>query len=342
MSHVNRVFLTAAAIGLLVLVTQQWSAVSALSGIDTFQALIGFAIPLFVLSLASWGMGPVTDTAAPPIPEPSRTGAGAAALLAEIAGNARKVNQASTARQERLTELMKTASELRAAMRTLRDGATENEQNLAATTEAAGRISAATRSVGERMAENVTMAGKLKDAIDSFSESCHSIEASAEQIKSIAGKTGLLAVNASIEASRAGEAGAGFAVVAQQVGELARTTDGSASSVFTAIEALLGRLNETTKSITGMLAGMEVSIGDIDHGKDAAGEITSILAGATGRTNEITEAMQRQIALFDQIVMFLDQAKQDTEAAISGSAKNVDLADNALRELGADPQNLAA
>ena len=66
----------------------------------------------------------------------------------------------------------------------------------------------------------------------------------------------MLAVNAGIEAKRAGPAGRGFGVVANQVGELSSTTGGAAKSVseiVTELHAGLNRIQSTLKSVSGKL-----------------------------------------------------------------------------------------
>lgn len=70
------------------------------------------------------------------------------------------------------------------------------------------------------------------------------------KIKANASKSKILALNASIEAARSGEAGKGFTVVAKEMGEMATASGTSANEINTALSSIFGNLDEITTSIT--------------------------------------------------------------------------------------------
>lgn len=101
--------------------------------------------------------------------------------------------------------------------------------------------------VRDSFAMNVEMSSKIKDGILKAAEQ---IEQAKESVKSIVGfsnKQNMLALNASIEAARAGDVGRGFAVVAQEVQKLAKDMSTASSS----ISASLQDLNDTIEELKG-------------------------------------------------------------------------------------------
>lgn len=81
-----------------------------------------------------------------------------------------------------------------------------------------------------------------------------------EQLTSIASSTNMLALNASIEAARAGQAGAGFAVVASKVQDLAEDSNQCSSKVVNVVNAMQVRIEETRKQLSGSTQAIHNSI----------------------------------------------------------------------------------
>ncbi len=156
------------------------------------------------------------------------------------------------------------------------------EENLAAarasrsTTEAIG---AALDGISERMTE-------LRRAAEALGEASQQIDRTILIIADVSDQTNLLALNAAIEAARAGEAGRGFAVVADEVRKLAERTKNAAVEVG----QIIGRLRER-------VVGMTVQTAQADEASEAA-------AGQVGEFRErferLAEASERTLALLDR------------------------------------------
>ncbi len=118
-------------------------------------------------------------------------------------------------------------------------------------------------------------------------------------ITGIADQTNLLALNAAIEAARAGEQGRGFAVVAEEVRKLAEQSAGAAKEI--------GQL------ITRIQTGVDVSIRLMEQGTAEVDEGVKLAGRAETALGEITQAINRNIALVEEIAQGSRQTSEGTQ-----------------------------
>ncbi|MEW6051529.1 MAG: methyl-accepting chemotaxis protein [Candidatus Zixiibacteriota bacterium] len=224
-----------------------------------------------------------------------------------------QVNQVSTAVEEMtatILESSKNASE-----------ATNSAKGAADTATGGGQI------------VNDTIQGmqKIADVVRESAESITKLAKSADQIGEIIGviddiadQTNLLALNAAIEAARAGEQGRGFAVVADEVRKLAERT-GKATGEIT--EMIKGIQKQTDDAVNSMEAGIQ----QVDKGRDLADKAGSSL-------NEIVVMAQRVTDMVQQIAT----AAEEQSSAAEQISKNIEHISSVTKETATGAEQSAA
>lgn len=211
------------------------------------------------------------------------------------------VEQVATA----ATELSSTASDVAVNAVRAEESVSEASDIIAISNEVLQKSSATTARVSESIYEARSIVNELRD----HSEKISSV---VDVINGISEQTNLLALNAAIEAARAGEQGRGFAVVADEVRALAAKTQQSTIDIQSIISLLQ---EQSQKADSSMIQNVELidetqhatqelieAFDNVAHKVSAISEVNSIVATAAEEQNAVTQDISRQLEEVNHLV----------------------------------------
>ncbi len=228
------------------------------------------------------------------------------------------------------------AAQVAAASQQLANGASEQASSLEETSSALEEMAAMTRTNADNarqandLSEQARSAAQRGDqttdqlnrAMNAINESSGQISKIIKVIEEIAFQTNLLALNAAVEAARAGEHGKGFAVVADEVRNLAQ------------------RAAQASGEITSLIAD---SVNKTKEGAEVAGEVSTALGAIVGDVTKVTDlingiaqASQDQAQGVDQVNIAVSQMDKVTQQNASGAEESA----SAAEELSAQAEQV--
>lgn len=179
------------------------------------------------------------------------------------------------------------------------------------------------------------------DVIHRLEDDSHRIGKVLEVIQSIAEQTNLLALNAAIEAARAGEAGRGFAVVADEVRTLAQRTSESTAEIQNIINSVQQGAQEAGKAIDAGKSSSDLSMQHVTLAGDSLQQIAMAVESIRDMNRQIATAAEEQTSVSEDISRNITEITQ-IAAANQQEVEHTSRASEALQELSAELNELAA
>lgn len=194
--------------------------------------------------------------------------------------------------------------------------------------------------------QSIDSISELADSVTKASETIQNLAAETENIGSIldvirgiAEQTNLLALNAAIEAARAGEQGRGFAVVADEVRSLAKRTQDATEEIQTMIEQLQ---NGAHSAVSVISSGNEIAQNTVEKSAvvgEALSEISQDITSVSDMSMQIASATEEQSATVDLINKNVDSINQSF-ADVTETSHQVKGSSSELKTVADDMHNL--
>jgi methyl-accepting chemotaxis protein len=268
-------------------------------------------------------------------------------VIGDVKGSAERMTQASGHLSQTADQMASGASRVSdqvesvaTAGEEMASTSLEIARNCAGTAEIARQASASAAAGAQVVANAIgamhRIAARVKESaqtVEGLGERSQQIGAILGTIEDIADQTNLLALNAAIEAARAGEQGRGFAVVADEVRALAERTTRATGEIAQMIK---GIQDETRGAVSSMEEGVaEVESGTLEAGKSGAAlrEIIAHIEGVTMQIHQVATAAEEQTVTTREISSNMQQitevVQQTSRGARESAAEATQLSGNA-------------
>ncbi|WP_049925551.1 methyl-accepting chemotaxis protein [Halopiger goleimassiliensis] len=235
---------------------------------------------------------------------------------AEVSDSAEEISIATDEQNERFEEVLGEMSDLSA---TIEEIASTADGVADVSARAADRARSGRETASDAIAELERIerrSGTIVDRIDALEEELAEISDVVELIDEIAEETNLLAVNASIEAARAGQDGSRFAVVANEIKSLSEETGDATREVDELVTNVQTAAQDAVDEIQGMQRDVVEGAETIEESLEVLEEIANQVQEANDGVQSINEATDEQATTSQQVVSMVDRATEESERTL--------------------------
>ncbi|GLT16896.1 hypothetical protein GCM10007938_06730 [Vibrio zhanjiangensis] len=232
--------------------------------------------------------------------------------------------------KHQLTTVAAAATELNQSVAIVADTASETANQAQSATELASSVNDA---IENSAADIINMREEMNHVnaeMHILIEEGEKITTVLNVINDISEQTNLLALNAAIEAARAGEQGRGFAVVADEVRNLAVKTSESTEQIQKNIAALGSATKSVEDELTRIATLLEDTAARVSESQASVGEVQSLITVISDRSGQISQATDEQRMAVEEISRAIVEASEATNEVSSGADQNAKTTEEVL------------
>jgi methyl-accepting chemotaxis protein len=266
--------------------------------------------------------------------------------ISVLSSSAQQIVATTTQVASAATETATAVSETTTTVEEVKQTAQLSSQKAKYVSETAQKVAQVSQGGKKSAAESIDAMKQIREQMDSIAESIVRLSEQSQAIGEImltvndlAEQSNLLAVNASIEAAKAGEQGKGFAVVAQEVRNLADQSKQATAQV----RSILGEIQKATNAAVMVTEqgskAVEVGVQQAARAGESVQQLAESIAEAAQAAAQIAASSQQQMAGMDQVALAMESIKMASTQNVASTkqtesaAKNIDELGRRLKEL---------
>lgn len=258
-----------------------------------------------------------------------------------MADTSQEVATTAQVQSESATQMAATVEQMTVSVNHVADRAGETNQLV----NEAGNLSNAGEAVIGRVTRGIT---SISDSVSQAEEQIRALETHSKEIagivqviKEVADQTNLLALNAAIEAARAGEQGRGFAVVADEVRDLAERTSSSTQEINQTVETMRANAMNAVSMMQDVVSRVTDGVSSATEASTAITQIGSSSRQAVDMVDEIAQAIREQGAATNSIAQQVERIARVAEQSSATAQTTAGMAGE-LNRLAGDMQGVIA